>query len=75
MFEFWISLPEGGKLEAAIGFEPMNEGFADLCLSHLATPPLFAAVCLRESGYRVRRGTADHKLNAGERPSAEDMPL
>ena len=28
-----------GKLEAAIGFEPMNEGFADLCLSHLATPP------------------------------------
>jgi hypothetical protein len=26
-------------LEAAIGFEPMNEGFADLCLSHLATPP------------------------------------
>jgi hypothetical protein len=27
------------KLEAAIGFEPMNEGFADLCLSHLATPP------------------------------------
>ena len=28
------------KLEAAIGFEPMNEGFADLCLSHLATPPV-----------------------------------
>ena len=27
------------KMEAAIGFEPMNEGFADLCLSHLATPP------------------------------------
>jgi hypothetical protein len=30
-------------MEAAIGFEPMNEGFADLCLSHLATPP-----CIRE---------------------------
>ncbi len=28
------------KMEAAIGFEPMNEGFADLCLSHLATPPV-----------------------------------
>ena len=27
-------------MEAAIGFEPMNEGFAYLCLSHLATPPL-----------------------------------
>jgi hypothetical protein len=27
------------EMEAAIGFEPMNEGFADLCLSHLATPP------------------------------------
>ncbi len=31
----WLEI----KLEAAIGFEPMNEGFADLCLSHLATPP------------------------------------
>ena len=26
-------------LEAASGFEPLNNGFADHCLSHLATPP------------------------------------
>gem|GEM_PF-3532807 len=27
-------------LEAAIGFEPMNNGFADRCLSLLAMPPV-----------------------------------
>ena len=27
------------KVEAAIGFEPMHEGFANPCLNHLATPP------------------------------------
>src|SRR5271163_1782508 len=27
-------------LEAAIGFEPMHGGFADLSLNHLGTPPL-----------------------------------
>jgi hypothetical protein len=26
-------------MEAAIGFEPMNGGFADLSLNHLGTPP------------------------------------
>jgi hypothetical protein len=38
------SLPEEGRLfvfsvEAATGFEPVNNGFADRCLSHLAMPP------------------------------------
>ena len=27
------------SLEAATGFEPVNNGFADRCLSHLAMPP------------------------------------
>ena len=28
-------------LEAATGFEPVNNGFADRCLSHLAMPPVW----------------------------------
>ncbi len=35
-------------LEAAIGFEPMNNGFADRCLSLLAMPPCF--LLERETG-------------------------
>ena len=34
------------KVEAAIGFEPMNNGFADRCLSLLAMPPFME----RETG-------------------------
>ena len=30
----------GGEMEAASGFEPLNRGFADPRLNHLATPPL-----------------------------------
>ena len=29
-------------MEAAIGFEPMHGGFADLSLNHLGTPPLLS---------------------------------
>jgi hypothetical protein len=36
-------------LEAATGFEPVNNGFADRCLSLLAMPPVFI-VMERETG-------------------------
>src|SRR6266446_3422985 len=41
-------------MEAASGFEPLHRGFADLRLSHLATPPCDDAVRIEE---RVERET------------------
>src|SRR5262245_10420268 len=38
-------------MEAASGFEPLNRGFADLRLSHLATPPHAAKILEREPGF------------------------
>lgn len=37
------------RLEAATGVEPVNRGFADLRLNHLATPP-YASHALRLYG-------------------------
>jgi hypothetical protein len=38
-------------LEAATGFEPVNNGFADRCLSHLAMPPKMFHILERETGF------------------------
>jgi hypothetical protein len=40
-------------MEAASGFEPLNRGFADLRLSHLATPP-FQPLTLYGAGNGIR---------------------
>ncbi len=38
-------------MEAATGFEPVNNGFADRCLSHLAMPPETFHILERETGF------------------------
>ena len=46
-----LQLTPYNKLEAATGFEPVNNGFADRCLSHLAMPPQpFPLILERETG-------------------------
>ena len=49
-------------MEAASGVEPLNNGFADHCLSHLATPPVFPV----ETGiYTIDRVFDKRKLLMG----------
>ena len=48
----------GELMEAAKGFEPLDNGFADHCLSHLATPPQWvrnnSSVTLGDLGWKVK---------------------
>ena len=41
------------SLEAAPGFEPGNNGFADRCLSHLAMPPCRLSLSLSDIRVKV----------------------
>jgi hypothetical protein len=46
-------------VEAATGLEPVNNGFADRCLSHLAMPPFrgFKKKLERETGFEPATST------------------
>lgn len=46
----------GGKVEAPIGVEPMNRGFAIRSLSHLGTAPEFLRPPLNHEGFGQASG-------------------
>jgi hypothetical protein len=48
-------------LEAAIGFEPMHGGFADLSLNHLGTPPRVG--CCRDRTHSTITRGKTHQLS------------
>ena len=63
-------------MEAASGFEPLNRGFADLRLGHLATPP--RSLCVNIARTKVR-GSLERKepepLSPGAWPCGSRLPL
>lgn len=59
-------------VEAATGFEPVNNGFADRCLSHLAMPPLFLE---RANGFEPSTSTLARWHSTAElRPPLNSTP-
>jgi hypothetical protein len=66
--DFVIVGAVGGLMEAAIGFEPMHGGFADLSLNHLGTPPRVGR-CRDRTHSTITRGKT-HQLSkwAAEHP-------
>ena len=60
-------------MEAASGLEPLNQGFADLSLSHLGTPPQNAETIKKvPGGTRVQK---NKKIGAGNEIRTRDVNL